>query len=75
MHPTCNASEVSRLIGQRLGNRRRTARIFGVGKRSGFTWRDIIAEFLRDEDNGAGDDARFEDAPISTTYGGYYSGY
>lgn len=75
MHPTCNASEVSRLIGQRLGNRRRTARIFGVGKRSGFTWRDIIAEFLRDEDNGAGDDARFEDAGIGATPYGYYNGY
>lgn len=75
-HPLCNSQEVSRLIGQRLG-KRKTAYVYGVGKRSGFTWRDIIAEFLPpDEDNGdGGADAHFDDAPISTTYGGYYNGY
>lgn len=75
-HPICNSQEVSRLIGQRLG-KRKTSYVYGVGKRSGFTWRDIIAEFLPpEEDNGnGGADAHFYDAPISTTYGRYYNGY
>ena len=75
-HPMCNASEVSRLIGQRIGDRRKTARVFGVGKRSGFTWRDIIAEFVPESDtDSAQDNAQFGDYGDYNGGFAYYGGY
>lgn len=72
-HTICNSSEVSRLIGQRIGHKRKTARVFGVGIRSGYTWRDIIAEFLPDESGNDDPQTQFSDIP--TDYGTGYDSY
>lgn len=74
-HTVCNSADVGRIITARIA-KRTTARIFGVGKRTGYTWRAIIEEFLHDEtaEDSDGSELHFADAP-ENPYGGYYNGY